>query len=213
MSSVTVVDYDCGNLLSVAQAFEHCGASVNIARDAEDIARAERLVLPGVGAFATAMNRLGDRDLVAPLRAYAATGRPFLGICLGMQLLFESSLEFGHHDGLALIPGQVVPIPHEKEDGSRRKIPHIGWAALQKPSPDRWQGSVLAGLTEGTALYFVHSFVGYPKIDEHRLADVEYEGARLSAAVRRDNVVGTQFHPEKSGPEGLSLLRRFLVDD
>ncbi|GAB6052570.1 imidazole glycerol phosphate synthase subunit HisH [Magnetospira thiophila] len=210
MKQVSIVDYDCGNLRSVAQAFEHCGARVSLAQDAADIAAAERLVLPGVGAFATAMNRLAERDLVGALQDFAATGRPFMGICLGMQLLFESSQEFGRHPGLGLIPGHVVPIARRQDNGERRKIPHIGWAGLRSARADGWSGSLLEGLAEGSAMYFVHSFVGNPADPAHRLADVDYDGALLSAAVSRDNVTGTQFHPEKSGPLGLRILRRFI---
>jgi imidazole glycerol-phosphate synthase subunit HisH len=209
---VTVLDYGVGNLFSVRRALEHCGAEVLFATDPGGIAAAERLVLPGVGAFADGMQGLRERGLPDPVREYAASGRPLLGICLGMQLLLSQSEEFGAHEGLGLIPGRVVAIPPAGLDGRAHKIPHIGWSRLLLPQGLRsWEGSILSGIREDEAVYLVHSFTGVPESVSHRLADCLYDGCLIAAAVRSGNVYGCQFHPEKSGPVGLRILAAFLA--
>ncbi|NVB83382.1 MAG: imidazole glycerol phosphate synthase subunit HisH, partial [Kofleriaceae bacterium] len=166
---------------------------------------AERLVLPGVGAFADGMRGLRERNLVEALLEMATTERPLLGICLGMQLLLARSEEFGTHDGLGIIPGSVELIPR----APGRKVPHIGWNRLV-PTSTPWASTPLEQLAAGTMMYFVHSYTAVPASDSHRLADADYGGFRISAAVRKDNVIGTQFHPEKSGEAGLVVLARYL---
>lgn len=207
---VTVVDYGIGNLFSVGRALEHCGAEIEFSSAPEAIAGAARLVLPGVGAFADGMQGLRDRGLVEPLRAYAASGRPLLGICLGMQMLASVSEEFGEHEGLGLIPGRVQAVPATDTQGRPHKIPHIGWSALRLPPGARWAGSPLCDTPPGSAVYLVHSFAVVPDDPIDRLADCDYGGHAIAAAIRRDNVVGCQFHPEKSGTVGLNILARFL---
>lgn len=212
--SVTVVDYGVGNLLSVRRAFEHCGAQVRLTDDAESIRRADRLVLPGVGAFGDCMAELRARQLIEPVKEHAQTGRPFLGICVGMQILMDEGEEYGRNDGLGLIPGRVEAIPKTAADGTPHKIPHISWASIQAPEgagESYWRGSLMEDITPGAAAYFVHSYTVVPQAPQHRLADCHYNGRLVSAAVRRENVTGTQFHPEKSGEVGLRCLRRFLV--
>jgi len=208
---VTVVDFGAGNLLSVLRALRHCGADADLAETPEQILAAERLILPGVGAFADAMSGIQARDLTGPLRLYAGTGRPFLGICVGMQVLFEASEEFGEHAGLGLIPGRVKRIPATDGSGSPLKVPHIGWNALVEPRPGAWAKGMLAGTAPGAYAYFVHSFAGSPVEPAHRYADCLYGGHTLTAAVQRDNLFGCQFHPEKSGPLGLRLIESFLT--
>ena len=211
--SVTVVDYGVGNLLSVRRAFEHCGATVRLTDDPQAIRTADRLVLPGVGAFGDCMAELRARRLVEPVVEHASTGRPFLGICVGMQILLEEGDEFGRHEGLGLVQGRVEAIPGTAADGARHKIPHIGWTPLQPPeqaAEECWQDTILKGVAPGTAAYFVHSFTAVPRDPRHRLADCHYGGRLISAAVRSDNVTGTQFHPEKSGEAGLGILSSFL---
>ena len=211
--TVTVVDYGIGNLLSVTRAVERCGGKPVLSGDPKAVAAAETLILPGVGAFADGMAGLRQRDLVEAVHAFVATGRPMLGICLGMQMLLEESTEFGISDGLGSIGGRVTEIPGVGTDGAAHKVPHIGWAEIRPPegrAADWWAGSILDGLEPGSAVYFVHSFTAWPSDEANRLADADYDGCRLSAAVRRDNVYGTQFHPEKSGPTGLRILDTFL---
>ena len=212
--NVVVVDYGIGNLHSVVKALRHEGGDVAITSDADKIASADRLVLPGVGAFGDGMRELTERRLVEPLRAYVKTGRPFLGICLGMQLLLDESEEFGRREGLGIVPGKVVEIPRgDGIDRPRMKIPHIGWNDIAPPAGKTWEGSLLADIPFGdagrTSMYFVHSFAAVPD-EEFRLADAMYGGFRVSASIRRDNVTGCQFHPEKSGPVGLRIVNRFL---
>lgn len=208
---VTVVDYGIGNLFSVARALEKCGAQVVLSDKPDEIARAERLVLPGVGAFYQGMQGLRERGLIEPVHTFAGSDRPMLGICLGMQMLFASSAEFGEHQGLGLIEGQIIPIAPKDESGQAMKVPHIGWSPLVRP-PGRasWEGSVLAGLAPGAHAYFVHSFTANPTHEADRLADAHYGSARISAAVQRDNIFGCQFHPEKSAGAGLRIIQAFL---
>lgn len=211
---VAVVDYGIGNILSVTRALEHCGADVDLVDSPDGIASADRVVLPGVGAFEDGMRGLNEKGLSEPLRVHAREGKPLLGICLGMQMLMEWSDEFGRHAGLGLIPGEVRAIPAAGVDGLPHKIPHIGWNALTVPSPETgWEGSLLEGLSAGEAVYFVHSFTPVPSDVSHRLADCLYNGLRISAAIRRGAVTGCQFHPEKSAAVGLRIIRNFLDAD
>ena len=209
---VTVIDYGIGNIFSVSRALERCGAQVTLSADPAQIEAAPRLVLPGVGAFADGMRGLRERGLVEPLRRYAATGKPLLGICLGMQMLASGSEEFGDHEGLGLIPGRVLPVPDKTTSGQPQKIPHIGWSGLIKPAGTDWRGTLLGGTPEGTAVYLVHSYAVVPDDPKHRLADCLYGGHRIAAAIRSGRIVGCQFHPEKSGDAGLAILSRFLID-
>lgn len=207
---VTIVDYGSGNLLSVARALEHVGATVRLSHDTAEIENAERLLLPGVGAFADGMQGLRERGLIEPLRRYAASGRPLLGICLGMQMLASAGEEFGEHEGLGLIPGRVVSVPSHGVDGAPLKIPHIGWAEVSPSVPGGWAGTMFEGSREGSSVYLVHSFHFEPSDATHRLADCFYGGHRITAAVHSGSIIGCQFHPEKSGEAGLRLLKGFL---
>jgi imidazole glycerol-phosphate synthase subunit HisH len=209
---VTVVDYGSGNLLSVCRALRHCGADVTTAEDGVGVARAERLVVPGVGAMADSMQNLESRGLIEPLRVYARSGRPLLGICVGMQIMFDAGEEFGIHPGLGLFRGRVRMIPRSRDGEESRKIPHIGWNALTRaPGVNGWEGTILAGLPDEPAAYFLHSFAVEPVDDSIRLAECEYEGVRICSAVKQGPVYGCQFHPEKSGEVGLTILRNFLA--
>ena len=208
---VTIVDYGIGNLYSVTRALEVCGASVRLTTNHEHIEDAERVVLPGVGAFADGMKGLRQRGQIDPVLRFMKSGRPFLGICVGMQLLLEVGEEFGEHAGLGVFRGRVSPIPVTGTDGKPHRIPHIGWNALLPPERGRdWRGTILADLPPEPAVYFVHSFAPVPANDNVRLADCSYDGRRISAVVSTGNVHGCQFHPEKSGPIGLRILQNFL---
>ncbi|MBF0613143.1 MAG: imidazole glycerol phosphate synthase subunit HisH [Magnetococcales bacterium] len=211
MKRVTVVDYGLGNLLSVRRAFEQCGAEVTISHSPVTVETADHLVVPGVGAFGKGMWGLRQNGLDLAIHQHVASGRPLLGICLGMQLLLDESDEFGVHSGLGLIPGRVVAIPSHGPDGSSHPIPHMGWNALHSPpgSPG-WQGSLLSGIAQGEYCYFVHSFMANPHHSSHRLADCQYNGIAISAVIAKENILGCQFHPEKSGTVGLTILNTFL---
>lgn len=208
MRQVTVVDYGSGNLLSVTRALERVGASVSLASDAASVLRAERLLLPGVGAFEEGMKGLAQRGLVDGLRAFARSGRPLLGICLGMQMLADVSEEFGEHAGLGLVGGRVQAIPGQDVRGHPLRVPFVNWAELQ---PSRsWSGSTLDGVPVASSFYFVHSFRLVVTDPAHEIAHYVYGGHRVAAVVQSGAVIGCQFHPEKSGPAGLTLLSRFV---
>jgi glutamine amidotransferase len=199
---IAIVDYGVGNLFSLQSSFAQIGAPVTVTGDAQVLAQADRIVLPGVGAFGDAAEKLRQTGLDRAVIAQAAQGKPLMGICLGMQLLFEESFEFGRHPGLGLIPGRVVDMTPDIP--SDLKVPHIGWNALHLTRPDH---PLFRYTKPGDCVYFVHSFYA-TDCDDAVLATAEY-GKELTAAVGRDNVLGCQFHPEKSGPVGLSILRAF----
>jgi glutamine amidotransferase len=212
MPEATVIDYGVGNLLSVQRGLEHCGAKVILTADPEKILAAKRVVLPGVGAFADAMQALESLGLVAVIRELAKRKIHLLGICLGMQLLLEESGEFGVTAGLGLIPGRVIAVPNRTLSGESQKIPHIGWSGLQLSNPTAsWKNTLLEDNRSGEATYFVHSFMAVPTNRDHRIADYLYGGHKIAATIRRDNITGCQFHPEKSGEVGLKVLRRFIL--
>lgn len=198
---IAIVDYGVGNLFSLESSFAAIGAPVTVTGDAAVLHQAERIVLPGVGAFGDAADKLRATGLDEAVKAEAAAGKPLLGICLGMQLLFDRSYEYGEHAGLGLIPGAVRPIAEVIP--ADYKIPHIGWNALiyKKPTP------LFRYIREGDCVYFVHSFAAMG-CDESVIATAEY-GPELTAAVQRENVFGCQFHPEKSGRVGLNILKAF----
>ncbi len=209
---VVVVDYGMGNLFSVRRALEVSGATdIEVSSDPSRLAHADRVILPGVGAFADGMAGLRSGGFVPAIHAYVATGRPLLGICLGMQMLMEHSEEFGATPGLGLIPGAVRAMARVGADGARRKLPSIGWAGLIPGGVNGWDGSVLAGLQPGVPVYFLHSFHAEPTLRQDLLAQYDYGGVPVTAAVKRANVTGTQFHPEKSGPVGLGIVNAFLA--
>ena len=196
-----IVDYGMGNLFSLCSSFEAIGVTAEVSSDPEVIKSADRIILPGVGAFADAAKKLRITGLDAVLINEAKKGKPFLGICLGMQLLFDKSYEYGEHEGLGLIPGTVEPISAFIPSGY--KIPHIGWNALIMCN----ESPIFKYCKTGDHVYFVHSYCAVTGI-ENVAAQTEY-GAELTAAVQRENVFGCQFHPEKSGDTGLAILKAF----
>lgn len=211
LPEVLIIDYGVGNLLSVQRGFEYCGAKVDISSDPEKIQKASHIILPGVGAFANAMDALNQRGLVEVIHRVVTKGTPLLAICLGMQMLLDESEEFGITRGLGLIPGRVVPIPSLTTQGQSQKIPHIGWSELHPATSNQnWKSSILEKIQDGESVYFVHSFMALPENDKHRLADTNYGGNRIAAVIGRENVFGCQFHPEKSGDVGLRILSQFI---
>lgn len=197
---IAIIDYQMGNLRSVQKGFERVGHAAEITSDRGVLARADKLVLPGVGAFRDAISEIRRRDLVGPICDSIAAGKPFLGICLGLQLLFDVSFEDGQHEGLGVLPGQV-----ERFDlPSQYKVPHMGWnqARIQRPAP------LLAGIDEGAYFYFVHSYYVAPADTDIVAIETDYHKP-FCAMVWRENLCATQFHPEKSQSDGLRLLRNF----
>lgn len=208
---VTIIDYGLSNLLSVQHAFAHFGAETLVTNKAEDILAADALVLPGVGAFKDGMDGLAKLGLVEPIRQKAAAGTPLLGICLGMQMLFDESEEFGLHKGLGLIPGRVVKIPDTDADGYPQRVPHISWDPLYPGGNYAdFAGTALAGVTPGEECYFIHSYEAKPAAEADCLANTIYGGRRVCAAAIHGSVLGCQFHPEKSGEVGLRIIEEFI---
>jgi len=199
---IAIIDYGVGNLFSLKSSFAFLGKEVTVTSDHSVLAQADRLILPGVGAFEDAARKLRESGLDRVVLEEVAKGKPLLGICLGMQMLFEKSYEYGEHKGLGLIKGSVKPI--RPVIGEDLKVPHIGWNAL---SFGKEKSPLFRYIDEGDFVYFVHSFYG-ADCDESLIATTEY-GATLTAAVASGNVYGTQFHPEKSGQVGLAILRAF----
>lgn len=207
---VTIIDYGVGNLYSVRRAVEVSGGEdIRVSDRIEDIMEADKIILPGVGAFEDGMKGLRERGLVEPLTKVAREGKQILGICLGMQLMASTSEEFGVHEGLSLIPGKVQAIPKTSVDGKPLKVPFIGWSTLISNQSEAEQHGSLADLHQ-KSVYLVHSFQFSPSNSKHLLASYEYGGHQINAAVRSGNVLGVQFHPEKSGSVGLSIIRNFI---
>ena len=199
---IAIINYGVGNLFSLESSFNAINQDVKVTSDPDEIHNSERIILPGVGAFEDAAGKLRDSGLGRVVIDEAKSGKPVLGICLGMQLLFTTSYEFGQHEGLDLIPGSVRAIREVIPDGL--KIPQMGWNGLRLT---RDSGGIFARTPQGTHVYFVHSYAGF--CDEAYIVAVTNYGADLTAAVRRENVYGVQFHPEKSGASGLEILRAF----
>ena len=199
---IAIIDYGVGNLFSLKSSLAAIGADTVVTADPEVIKSAEKIILPGVGAFGDAAAKLRESGMADLVKSEAASGKPLMGICLGMQLLLEKSFEYGCHEGLGLIKGEIRPITDVIP--ADLKVPHIGWNAL------RFKGEkspIFKYINEGDHVYFVHSFYG-AECDESVIATAEY-GATLTAAVAKDNVYGCQFHPEKSGDVGLAILKAF----
>ncbi|MFC1738024.1 imidazole glycerol phosphate synthase subunit HisH [Planctomycetota bacterium] len=193
---IIVIDYNVGNVKSVCNAFNYIGCDVKLSCDTADIETATGLILPGVAAFGYAVKALGD--IAEIIKKFAATGKPLLGICVGYQMLFDESCEHGQHRGLGLVSGKVVGIP------AGRVIPHMGWNLVKLPA----DMDLFDGLPDEKYFYFAHSFYADVKDKELKIAYTDY-GFQMPAAVQKNNIYGTQFHPEKSGPAGLALLKNF----
>ena len=201
---IAIIDYGVGNLFSLSSSFKSIGADTVVTGDPEIIRKAEKLILPGVGAFRDAAEKLRKSGLDKVIIEETAKGKPLLGICLGMQMLFEKSFEYGEYEGLGLIPGSVVPMKVVVPD--ELKVPHIGWNGLVFPE-EKPKSKIFKYLNEGDHMYFVHSYY-VTDCDEFVSSKTEY-GALLTASAEKDNVYGVQFHPEKSGEKGLSILKAF----
>lgn len=198
---IAIIDYGVGNLYSLAHSLAYIGLESCITREEKQILSADQLILPGVGAFGDAAQRLRETGMDRLILKMASTGTPLMGICLGMQLLFEKSHEYGEHQGLGLLPGEICPLRDVLP--AEYKVPHIGWNELQfcRESP------LTRGIREGDSVYYVHSY--YAKTQEENLIAVSEYGIRVPGLVQKGNIFGAQFHPEKSGRVGLSILRAF----
>jgi glutamine amidotransferase len=216
---VIVIDYGLGNLFSVERALRYVGADVEITGEAAKIRNADSLILPGVGAFGDGMAALKKRDLIRPLMLFMENERPFLGICLGMQLLMSESEEFGSHRGLDIVSGKVIRL---KEGTHKIKIPHVGWnrlapprhaSPIEEPADYRnscWKSLLLEDVRATTSVYFVHSYKVVPDDPNHILAETEYGENLFCSVLQKNYIWACQFHPERSGEAGLGILRQFL---
>jgi glutamine amidotransferase len=200
VADVVIVDYGAGNLRSVTRAVAHAGVDALVTSEPAALEDAKALIVPGVGAAADTMAHLRDGGLVGPIREYIASGRPFLGVCMGMQALFDVSEEGGSHECLGVLPGRIVRFPQGLT------VPHMGWNNVHV----RGELPVFEGIAQDAYFYFVHSYYPRPQDDAYVIAEAEYAGVRFPAVVGRDNLMATQFHPEKSGADGLQLYANFL---
>jgi len=203
---INIIDYEMGNLRSVEKAFEKLGFEARVSADPKDITSADKVVLPGVGAFRDCINNLREGGFVEPLLAHVEAGKPLLGICVGMQMLFDESEEFGRHEGLGLIPGKVVRFPSGMMEGDERlKVPHMGWnnISLKKSSP------IFTGVEDGSFVYFVHSYYCEAENADDVAASCTYGDVEFCASIWRDNIIASQFHPEKSQDIGLQIFKNF----
>jgi len=205
---VAIVDYGMGNLFSVRLACEHAGIQPIVTAEADVMEEADALILPGVGAFGDAIKNLRERDLVSPIKDFIEAGKPFMGICLGMQLLLSESEEFGHHEGLDIIKGSVVKLRAKGICKKGTKVPQVGWNRISLPSSsteDFWQGTLLDGLTDGEFMYFVHSYYSIPANEKTVLCTTIYGDVTFASGIIYKNINAFQFHPEKSGERGLRI--------
>ena len=209
MKKITIIDYGCGNILSLSRAIQFLGYKPEVTRDTKKILSSSNVILPGVGAFGNAIKKLEEYNLRQTLLDYAKIKKkPLLGICLGMQILLSKSYEFGKHSGLGLIEGEVIKISSKKD--KKIKIPHIGWNEIHLLNEERkLRSKILQESLIGKSFYFVHSYVAITKNKHSTIAFCKYSDIHISAIIENENVFGCQFHPEKSGKNGLSILKIF----
>lgn len=207
---VAIVDYALGNLYSVQAACSRVGMEALITDDKGIIKSADAVFLPGVGAFGNAMENLRRLDLVGPLKEAVETGKPLVGICLGMQLFMSESYEFGHHKGLDLVAGEAVPFESPQGPRGRLKVPQVGWNTIHSPAenPQAWRDSPLEQLAQGSFMYFVHSFYVKPTDPKVRLSVSQYGDVEFCSGLRTGNLIGFQYHPERSGPAGSKIYQK-----
>ncbi|GJL95852.1 MAG: imidazole glycerol phosphate synthase subunit HisH 1 [Hyphococcus sp.] len=213
MSKIVVIDYGIGNVFSVCNALRKIGEDPLLTNKSAEIAAADRIILPGVGAFGKAVDALKSQGFDEVLKRYKETGRPFMGICVGMQMAMSHGTEFGDHDGLGYVDGVVARIPSVTDDEKIIPVPHISWGRLvaTQGGEAKWNASPLGGFQSGAvSAYFVHSYHCVPEDKSTILAETEYGGHRLTAAIGHENFIGLQFHPERSGEIGQRVLKRFM---
>lgn len=206
--TIIIVDYGLGNLFSLEKAVKLFADKVIITNDSDIISSADAVIIPGVGAFAVGMEGLRKKELIEPLRNFAASGKPMLGICLGAQLMLGKGFEFGEYEGLGIIPGVVKIFPESV--AQQEKIPHVGWNGIYPPQGVQWDTTIFTNIDEKAQVYFTHSYIMIPDDPDNILAIAEYGGIEFCAATKRGNVYGTQFHPEKSGGVGLKIIKNFI---
>lgn len=204
---IAIIDYEIGNVKSIINAFIKIGMEPILTNDKETILNSDGLILPGVGAFAYGMANLHKYGLQEIIYDFVNTQKPFMGICLGMQMLMEESEEFGITKGLGLIEGKVIKLPIQ--NSNYEKLPHISWNEISTKNIN-WENTILDNIEEYTDMYFVHSFVAFPRNEENILSMTEYSDYKFCSAVKKNNIYGCQFHPEKSGEKGLKIMQNFV---
>ena len=208
MKTITIIDYGCGNILNLVRAINFLGYKVEVTNDKKKILNSSHVILPGVGAFGNAMQQLKKYDLQNTIFEYTKLNKPLFGICLGMQILLTKSYEFGKHEGLGLIKGEVLKISNKTD--KKIKIPHVGWNEIYPINNEKkWENKILKNLTAGTNFYFVHSYVCFTKNPNSTVAVCNYSNISIPAVVAENNVFGCQFHPEKSGEDGINIIKNF----
>ncbi len=208
-AKIAIIDYGMGNLFSVKHACAHAGLDAEITTDKETIVHASAVILPGIGAFRDAMDTLRKFDLVAVLRDVIESGKPFMGVCLGMQLLMRESNEFGMHRGLGIIEGDVVRLQSQDENARPLKVPNIGWSRIRQVR--YWKGSMMEDVPDSSFMYFVHSYYVRPADPSIVLSTSRFGQLEFCSSVSKGNIFACQFHPERSGPDGLAIYRRFAA--
>lgn len=203
MKKVAIIDFKLGNIYSVVQACNEIGLDVLVTSNYHEIMNSDGVILPGVGAFGDAMNNLQEEGLIDSIKDFISTGKPFMGICLGLQLLFTESDEFGKHKGLDVIKGKVV-----KFDNSKLKVPQIGWNTIYNKE-NKWSNTPLEATNQNEFMYFVHSYYVKPNDEEYVLTKTNYSNLEYCSSIKKDNIFATQFHPEKSGKKGLEIYRNW----
>lgn len=204
---IAIIDYGVGNVKSIRNAFENQKAEVILTRERETILEADGLVLPGVGAFSHGMDNLNKFGLVEIIKDFVKTGKPLLGICLGMQMLLEESEEFGNSKGIGLIKGKVVKLPIKQS--IQYKLPHISWNEIQ-PKKIKWENTILDNIEENSDMYFVHTFIAEPNNENEILSVTKYHNHVFCSSIKKENIYGCQYHPEKSSKKGLSIIKNFI---
>ena len=205
--NIVILDYGLGNLYSITQACKAVGVDAIVSKDINIIRNADAIILPGVGAFGDAMNSLYNNNLIVPIQEFVATGKPFLGICLGMQLMFTKSEEFGENLGLNLIKGEIKKFPQES---TLHRVPQIQWNKIYQNNSDVWSSSPLKNVENGEYMYFIHSYYAIPEDKDLILSYTKYGDITYASSVIKDNVIGIQFHPEKSAKEGIKVYQEWI---
>ena len=205
---IVIIDYDIGNVKSILNALEKNNVTALLSREKDEILNADGLILPGVGAFAHGMSNLSKYGLLDIIYEYVQANKPFLGICLGMQMLLEQSEEFGITKGLGLIEGSVIKLPVQNSE--HEKLPHVSWNEIVQPKNISWDNTILDGIDNKSDMYFVHSYVAVPKNENNILSTTLYSDYNFCSSVQKNNIYGCQFHPEKSAKEGIKIIQNFI---
>jgi len=209
-NKIGIIDYGLSNLLSIQRAMERVGAAVEIISQSSETTHFDKLVLPGVGAFPDGMKLLNQKGFIPMIQKHVASGQPFFGICLGMQMMLSKGFEMQETEGLNLIEGSVEPLPEWTAEHVRNRIPNVGWGVIREPFAGAWRETPLQVCGNHDHMYFVHSYHAVVADPSHRWAEAEFGSATFTAAIRKDFCFGTQFHPEKSGEIGLEILKSFV---